>query len=85
MLVTHGLGYLPQADLILVMVEGEITEMGSYLELMGRKGAFAEFIRVFAGTERRESSTHKGESTVGPYTGHTGGRAQWGLTKVTQG
>uniref|UniRef100_A0A6Q2YRY8 ABC-type glutathione-S-conjugate transporter n=1 Tax=Esox lucius TaxID=8010 RepID=A0A6Q2YRY8_ESOLU len=39
-LVTHGLSYLPQADLILVMVEGEITEMGSYLELMGRKGAF---------------------------------------------
>ncbi|XP_067087498.1 multidrug resistance-associated protein 1-like [Osmerus mordax] len=60
-LVTHGLGYLPQADLILVMVEGEITEMGSYLELMGRKGAFAEFIRVFAGTERRESSTHRGK------------------------
>uniref|UniRef100_A0A6Q2XRI0 ABC-type glutathione-S-conjugate transporter n=1 Tax=Esox lucius TaxID=8010 RepID=A0A6Q2XRI0_ESOLU len=55
-LVTHGLSYLPQADLILVMVEGEITEMGSYLELMGRKGAFAEFIRVFAGNEHKERS-----------------------------
>ncbi|KAM4634683.1 multidrug resistance-associated protein 1-like isoform 2-T2 [Polymixia lowei] len=62
-LVTHGLSYLPQADLILVMVEGEITEMGSYLELMGRKGAFAEFIHIFAGAERKESSTHKDKST----------------------
>uniref|UniRef100_A0A6Q2X6E6 ABC-type glutathione-S-conjugate transporter n=1 Tax=Esox lucius TaxID=8010 RepID=A0A6Q2X6E6_ESOLU len=53
-LVTHGLSYLPQADLILVMVEGEITEMGSYLELMGRKGAFAEFIR------QRQCSDHGG-------------------------
>ncbi|XP_071760532.1 multidrug resistance-associated protein 1-like [Centroberyx gerrardi] len=62
-LVTHGLSYLPQADLILVMVEGEITEMGSYLELMGRKGAFADFIHIFAGTERKETSSHKDKST----------------------
>ncbi|NP_001161802.1 multidrug resistance protein 1 [Oncorhynchus mykiss] len=53
-LVTHGLSFLPQADLILVMVEGEITEMGSYLELMARDGAFAEFIRLFAGNERKD-------------------------------
>uniref|UniRef100_A0A8K9UYB0 ABC-type glutathione-S-conjugate transporter n=1 Tax=Oncorhynchus mykiss TaxID=8022 RepID=A0A8K9UYB0_ONCMY len=59
-LVTHGLSFLPQADLILVMVEGEITEMGSYLELMARDGAFAEFIRLFAGNERKERS-HRGE------------------------
>ncbi|KAJ8384011.1 hypothetical protein AAFF_G00212550 [Aldrovandia affinis] len=37
-LVTHGLSFLPQADLILVMVDGEITETGSYLELLGRQG-----------------------------------------------
>ncbi|XP_042171983.1 multidrug resistance-associated protein 1-like [Oncorhynchus tshawytscha] len=58
-LVTHGLSFLPQADLILVLVEGEITEMGSYLELMARDGAFAEFIRLFAGNERKERS-HRG-------------------------
>ncbi|KAG9331799.1 hypothetical protein JZ751_017001 [Albula glossodonta] len=50
-LVTHGLSFLPQADLILVMVDGEITEMGSYLELLGRQGAFAEFIHTFASNE----------------------------------
>lgn len=47
-LVTHGLSYLPQADLILVMVDGEITEMGSYQELMDKDGTFAEFLRTYA-------------------------------------
>ena len=64
--MTHGLSFLPQADLILVMVEGEITEMGSYLELMARDGAFAEFIRLFAGNERKERS-HRGEERDGTH------------------
>ncbi|XP_051994919.1 multidrug resistance-associated protein 1 [Xyrauchen texanus] len=59
-LVTHGLSFLPQADLILVMVDGEITEMGSYAELLSRKDAFADFVKAFAGNERKESSTHRG-------------------------
>ncbi|XP_066545948.1 multidrug resistance-associated protein 1 [Amia ocellicauda] len=59
-LVTHGLSFLPQADLILVLVDGEITEMGSYLELLGRHGAFADFIAAFANSDRKESATHRG-------------------------
>ncbi|XP_066498772.1 multidrug resistance-associated protein 1 [Hoplias malabaricus] len=51
-LVTHGLSFLPQADLILVLVDGEITESGSYSELLGRQGAFAEFLRTYANTEQ---------------------------------
>uniref|UniRef100_A0A8C9VL18 ABC-type glutathione-S-conjugate transporter n=1 Tax=Scleropages formosus TaxID=113540 RepID=A0A8C9VL18_SCLFO len=43
-LVTHGLSFLPQADLILVMVDGEITEIGSYMDLLGQQGAFADLI-----------------------------------------
>ncbi|XP_041086709.1 multidrug resistance-associated protein 1-like isoform X3 [Polyodon spathula] len=58
-LVTHGLSYLPQVDLILVLVDGEITEMGSYQELLNRQGAFAEFIRTYASTECKESSVHR--------------------------
>uniref|UniRef100_A0A7N6ALG0 ABC-type glutathione-S-conjugate transporter n=1 Tax=Anabas testudineus TaxID=64144 RepID=A0A7N6ALG0_ANATE len=54
-LVTHGMSFLPQADLILVLVDGEITESGSYQELLGRHGAFADFIHTFANTERKES------------------------------
>uniref|UniRef100_A0A8C2DEB2 Multidrug resistance-associated protein 1 n=1 Tax=Cyprinus carpio TaxID=7962 RepID=A0A8C2DEB2_CYPCA len=53
-LVTHGLSFLPQVDLILVMVDGEITEMGSYTELLGRQGAFAEFLHTYTNTEQEE-------------------------------
>ncbi|KAM3864489.1 multidrug resistance-associated protein 1 [Diretmus argenteus] len=68
-LVTHGLSYLPQADLILVMVEGEITEMGSYLELMAREGAFAEFLHTYATADQGDDNTNsvaKGLENGGP-------------------
>ncbi|XP_070778984.1 multidrug resistance-associated protein 1 isoform X2 [Enoplosus armatus] len=55
-LVTHGLSYLPQADLILVMVEGEITEMGSYQQLMATEGAFAEFLRTYAAVDHTDNN-----------------------------
>uniref|UniRef100_A0AAR2LVR4 ABC-type glutathione-S-conjugate transporter n=1 Tax=Pygocentrus nattereri TaxID=42514 RepID=A0AAR2LVR4_PYGNA len=54
-LVTHGMSFLPQADLILVLVDGEITESGSYQELLNRNGAFADFIHTFASSERKET------------------------------
>lgn len=56
MLVTHGLSYLPQADVVLVMVEGEITEVGSYQQLMDKQGAFAEFLRTYASVEQTDNS-----------------------------
>ncbi|XP_059413452.1 multidrug resistance-associated protein 1 [Carassius carassius] len=59
-LVTHGLNFLPQADLILVMEDGEITEMGSYAELLSRKNTFADFVKAFSVSERKESTTHRG-------------------------
>lgn len=56
LLVTHGLSYLPQADLILVMVEGEITEMGSYQQLMDAEGAFAEFLRTYTAVDQTDNN-----------------------------
>ncbi|TMS00880.1 Multidrug resistance-associated protein 6, partial [Larimichthys crocea] len=56
-LVTHGLSFLSKADLVLVMEQGQISEMGSYMELMDRKGAFAKSIHTFNGNQHRESST----------------------------
>lgn len=38
-LVTHALHVLPQADWIVVLENGAIAEMGSYQELLRRKGA----------------------------------------------
>ncbi|KAK0156266.1 Canalicular multispecific organic anion transporter 2 [Merluccius polli] len=47
-LVTHGISFLPQVDNIVVMVEGRVSEMGSYQELLNQNGAFAEFLRNYA-------------------------------------
>ncbi|KAA8584790.1 hypothetical protein FQN60_003484 [Etheostoma spectabile] len=55
-LVTHGLSYLPQADLILVLVEGQITEMGSYQDLMATQRAFAEFMQTYAAVEHTDDN-----------------------------
>uniref|UniRef100_A0A3Q1HRQ0 ATP-binding cassette, sub-family C (CFTR/MRP), member 3 n=1 Tax=Anabas testudineus TaxID=64144 RepID=A0A3Q1HRQ0_ANATE len=46
-LVTHGISFLPQVDNIMVMVEGRVSEMGSYQELLKQNGAFAEFLRNY--------------------------------------
>ncbi|XP_041744535.1 ATP-binding cassette sub-family C member 3 isoform X1 [Coregonus clupeaformis] len=47
-LVTHGISFLPQVDNIVVMVEGRVSEMGSYQELLQQNGAFAEFLRNYS-------------------------------------
>ncbi|EMP33031.1 Canalicular multispecific organic anion transporter 2 [Chelonia mydas] len=51
MLVTHGITFLPQVDHIVVLVDGKISEMGSYQELLKQNGAFAEFLRNYAPDE----------------------------------
>uniref|UniRef100_A0A182QBD7 ABC-type glutathione-S-conjugate transporter n=1 Tax=Anopheles farauti TaxID=69004 RepID=A0A182QBD7_9DIPT len=43
-LVTHGITYLPNTDKIYVLREGEVSESGTYQQLMDKKGAFAEFL-----------------------------------------
>ncbi|XP_059180053.1 ATP-binding cassette sub-family C member 3 isoform X2 [Centropristis striata] len=47
-LVTHGISFLPQVDNIVVMVEGRVSEMGSYQDLLKQNGTFAEFLRNYA-------------------------------------
>lgn len=63
MLVTHGLSFLPQADLILVMEDGQIMEAGSYTELRERRNSFADLLKIFSDTEHRENSINRGESS----------------------
>uniref|UniRef100_A0A8C0EXE5 MRP3 protein n=1 Tax=Bubo bubo TaxID=30461 RepID=A0A8C0EXE5_BUBBB len=47
-LVTHGISFLPQVDHIVVVVDGKISEMGSYQDLLKQNKAFAEFLRSYA-------------------------------------
>uniref|UniRef100_A0A8D3C1D5 Canalicular multispecific organic anion transporter 1 n=1 Tax=Scophthalmus maximus TaxID=52904 RepID=A0A8D3C1D5_SCOMX len=43
-LVTHGLSFLPYADEIVVLLDGEVSEVGSYQSLRASRGAFSEFL-----------------------------------------
>ncbi|NXH09840.1 MRP3 protein, partial [Bucco capensis] len=47
-LVTHSISFLPQVDHIVVLVDGKISEMGSYQDLLKQNKAFAEFLRNYA-------------------------------------
>ncbi|KAG7325289.1 hypothetical protein KOW79_011605 [Hemibagrus wyckioides] len=48
LLVTHSISFLPQVDNIMVLVEGRVSEMGSYQVLLNENGAFAEFLRNYS-------------------------------------
>ncbi|XP_063312149.1 ATP-binding cassette sub-family C member 3 [Pelobates fuscus] len=48
LLVTHGVSFLPQVDHIVVIVDGKVSETGSYQDLLKQNGAFAEFLRNYA-------------------------------------
>ncbi|VDO72939.1 unnamed protein product [Haemonchus placei] len=53
-LVTHGLHYLKYCDKVIVMKAGEISEMGTYHELIARQGAFSEFLEEFLVEETKK-------------------------------
>ncbi|XP_064379482.1 multidrug resistance-associated protein 1-like isoform X3 [Dromaius novaehollandiae] len=56
-LVTHNLTLLPQTDLIIVMEEGRISQMGTYQELISKRADFAELTQVFTTENRSEETT----------------------------
>ncbi|XP_074867332.1 ATP-binding cassette sub-family C member 6 isoform X3 [Carettochelys insculpta] len=53
-LVTHATNILPQVDNIVLMVDGEISETGSYQELLQKNGAFADFLHSYDNAEENE-------------------------------
>ncbi|XP_076819730.1 multidrug resistance-associated protein 1-like isoform X2 [Clavelina lepadiformis] len=56
-LVTHGVAFLSQTDKIIVLVNGRISEVGDYNELLTRNGDFSEFLKNYA--EQESSSDHE--------------------------
>lgn len=46
-LVTHNLAYVAQTDMIIVLNNGTVTEMGSYEDLMNQQGPFADLIATY--------------------------------------
>ncbi|XP_029465938.1 canalicular multispecific organic anion transporter 1 [Rhinatrema bivittatum] len=61
-LVTHGVSFLQHTDEIVVLVNGVISESGSYRALLKKRGAFAEFLNTYA---KQEEHKKDGEATVG--------------------
>uniref|UniRef100_A0A8C6MEE9 ABC-type glutathione-S-conjugate transporter n=1 Tax=Nothobranchius furzeri TaxID=105023 RepID=A0A8C6MEE9_NOTFU len=47
-LVTHGISFLPFVDEVVVLVDGRVSEFGSYKSLRASKGAFSEFLDTYA-------------------------------------
>ncbi|XP_037318940.2 ATP-binding cassette sub-family C member 3 isoform X2 [Pungitius pungitius] len=70
-LVTHGISFLPQVDNIMVIVDGRVSEMGSYQELLKQNGAFAEFLRTYAlediVEEEEEEASEESMAEEGPF------------------
>ncbi len=62
-LVTHGISFLPQVDNIVVLVDGQISETGSYQELLDKNGAFAEFLRNYLTQEEEDETELDPEGT----------------------
>ena len=56
-LVTHGITYLPHVDIIAVISNGTISEVGKYEELMARNGHFADFIHNYGEEESIEDNS----------------------------
>ncbi|KAL7635871.1 UNVERIFIED_CONTAM: hypothetical protein RMT77_013688 [Armadillidium vulgare] len=53
-LVTHGLTYLRKMDQIIVLKNGEISEQGTYAELLEKKGEFQEFLLQYLSEGKEE-------------------------------
>ncbi|NXL89917.1 MRP1 protein, partial [Alectura lathami] len=62
-LVTHNLALLPHTDLIIVMEEGKISEMGTYEDLISKRADFVELIQVFSAENRSKKTTPNEESS----------------------
>lgn len=54
-LVTHGVQWLPRVDEILVIVNGEVSESGSYEQLLSHDGVFAQFLKTHLTAELSDS------------------------------
>ncbi|XP_010022988.1 PREDICTED: multidrug resistance-associated protein 6 [Nestor notabilis] len=59
-LVTHTINVLPQVDNIVFLVDGMISEIGSYQELLQRNGAFAEFLHSHVTAEEKAGAGFPG-------------------------
>lgn len=63
-LVTHGVSFLPYVDEIVVLVDGVISEIGSYNSLRASRGAFSEFLDTYAKEQSNQTHSESGQNTA---------------------
>ena len=64
-LVTNSLTFLPSTDKIIVLKEGQISETGTFNELMQRNGYFSELIKQYsANTLNKEEDIEEIEKKI---------------------
>ncbi|XP_055982515.1 ATP-binding cassette sub-family C member 3 [Sorex fumeus] len=56
-LVTHGLSFLPQMDLIIVLAHGQVLEVGSYSTLLQSHGSLANFLHSYVPEEEQQTDS----------------------------
>lgn len=60
--MTHGVSFLPFVDEIMVLVDGVVSEVGSYKSLRASKGAFSEFLDTYAKDQNNRTQSESGNS-----------------------
>lgn len=71
-LVTQGIQYLPHVDEIVVLKNGEISERGTFKELLRNMGAFADFLRQHLETDDYDIDELDDESIIKDHEGVVG-------------
>ncbi|KNC99091.1 uncharacterized protein SPPG_06036 [Spizellomyces punctatus DAOM BR117] len=72
-LVTHQLRVLPRCDMVVVMNEGRVVEVGGFEELMKKEGEMARLMKAFGGLDDKVVGD---EGKVEDDAGHDGSRDQ---------
>ncbi|XP_053475532.1 canalicular multispecific organic anion transporter 1 [Ictalurus furcatus] len=63
-LVTHGISFLRHVDEIVVLVDGVVSEVGSFDSLRASKGAFSEFLDTYSKEENKSSAQKESASDI---------------------
>ncbi|CAG5126909.1 unnamed protein product, partial [Candidula unifasciata] len=63
-LVTHGINWLSQVDRVFVLMNGRISEQGSYNELVSHNGPFAKFLQEYSNDTDNQNDDSEVEATT---------------------